>query len=144
MLKTMVILGTLWIAGCATPSLPAPTAEAPRPEPSPSSAALKAQARELRTHITHRKQKIAVFEVMLTDVERRAARSQVSLSYLPNTNLLPEVETVHPANDRLGVSVRPSLPAAAAPTPAPALAKTKPAAKKLKQQSAKQKRPRRH
>jgi hypothetical protein len=99
--------------------------------------ALKAQARELRTNITERKQKITVFEVMLTDVERRAARAQVPLTYLPTTELLPEVQAARSGNDRLGVAVRPSLPAAAPPAafvavPVTGVSNAKPTAQTLK------------
>jgi len=133
-LKTTVILGALLLAGCTAPSFPAKTEEAPGFQPTASSAALKAQSRELRTNIIERKQKIAVFEVMLTDVERRAARAQVPLTYLPNTNLLPEVQTARSVNDRLGVAVRPSLSAA---SPSAALALVPPKAKLSTQKSKK-------
>lgn len=111
-LKTTVILGALFLSGCAAPTLSPRTAETATPAPSAGKAALVAQSREIRSKITERKQKIAVFEVMLTDVERRAARSQINLTYLPNTNVEPEVTTQRSDPDRLSVAVRPSPNAA--------------------------------
>lgn len=113
-LKTTVILGALFLSGCAAPPLPPKAADVAMPAPSPGKAALMAQSRELRTKITERKQKIAVFEVMLTDVERRAARAQIDLTYLPNTNVEPEVVSQRTPTDRLSVAVRPSPPTASA------------------------------
>ncbi|NDP64367.1 hypothetical protein [Polaromonas sp.] len=113
-LKTTVILATLYLSGCAAPPLPPTTADVSTPAPSAGKAALVAQSRELRTKITERKQKIMVFEVMLTDVERRAARAQIDLTYLPNTNIEPEVVTQRTVTDRLSVAVRPSPAAASA------------------------------
>ena len=113
-LKTTVILGALFLSGCAAPPLPPTAADVAMPAPSPGKAALMAQSRELRTKIIERKQKIAVFEVMLTDVERRAARAQIDLTYLPNTNVEPEVVSQRTATDRLSVAVRPSPAAASA------------------------------
>ena len=118
-LKTTVILAALFLSGCAAPRLPPTTADVSSPDPSARKAALDAQARGLRTKITERKQKITVFEVMLTDVERRAARAQIDLSYLPNTNIEPEVATTQRSDtDRLSVAVRPSPVASSAAKPA--------------------------
>lgn len=141
-LTTTVILGAAWLAGCAAPPLPIPAAGASQAELAASTLPLKAQAHQLRTHITERKQKIAVFEVMLTDVERRAARSQTPLSYLPNTNLPSEVTAAAPANDRLGVAVRPSPAVAAAP--AIAVTQAKPVARKPGKPPVKKKKTKRH
>lgn len=111
-LKTTVILGALFLSGCAAPTLSPKTAELATPAPSASKAALVAQSREIRSKIIERKQKIAVFEVMLTDVERRAARAQIDLTYLPNTNVEPEVTAQRSDPDRLSVAVRSSTNAA--------------------------------
>ena len=119
-LKTMAILGALFLSGCAAPPLPPTAAAVATPAPSAGKAALMAQSRELRTKITERKQKITVFEVMLTDVERRAARAQIDLTYLPNTNVEPEVATQRTVPDRLSVAVRPSPVAASAASAASA------------------------
>ena len=136
-LKTTAVLAALFMSGCAAPPLTPTTASISNPDSSASKAALGAQSREIRTKIIERKQKIAVFEVMLTDVERRAARAQIPLTYLPNTNLLAQAAPERADNDRLSVTVRPS------PAAAPALA-AKPMAKPLvKKQIVKKKRPRR-
>ncbi|CDS50772.1 hypothetical protein [Polaromonas sp. CG9_12] len=125
-LKTTLILAALFLAGCAAPPMPPTTADVSTPAPSTGKAALNAQSRELRTKIIDRKQKITVFEVMLTDVERRAARAQIDLTYLPNTNIESEAATQRSEPDRLSVAVRPS-PAAAVTANSMAL---KPSAKK--------------
>ena len=117
-LKTTVILVALCLSGCATPPLPPATADVATPAPSPGKAALMAQSRELRGKIIERKQKISVFEVMLTDIERRAARAQIDLTYLPNTNIEPEVAAQRSDTDRLSVAVRPSPVATSAEKPA--------------------------
>lgn len=111
-LKTTVILGALLLSGCAAPQLTPTAADVAMPAPPAGKAALMAQSRELRTKIIERKQKITVFEVMLTDVERRAARAQIDLTYLPNTNIEPEVTAQRSNPDRLSVAVR-SSPVAA-------------------------------
>lgn len=116
-LKTTVILGALFLSGCAAPSLSPKTAEIATPAASAGKAALVAQSREIRSKIIERKQKISVFEVMLTDVERRAARAQIDLTYLPNTNVEPEVTAQRSDADRLSVAVRPSPNAALSEKP---------------------------
>ena len=126
-LTTTVILAALLLSGCAAPAPPTTTAGASMPDPSNRKQALNAQARELRTKIIDRKQKIMVFEVMLTDVERRAAMSQVDLSYLPNTNLLSDAAPERAGSDRLSVTVKPSAVAAPAAKP---VVKKRPAKKK--------------
>ena len=136
---TTAILAALFISGCAAPPLSPATASVSTPDPSAGKAALSAQSREIRANIIQRKQKIAIFEVMLTDVERRAARAQIPLTYLPNTNLLAQAEPERAGSDRLSVTVRPV--SAAAPLPSAAVA---PAAKPpVKKRPVKKKRPRR-
>ena len=141
-LKTMAILTALFLSGCAAPPLPPTNADISNPGPSAGKAELAAQSREIRTKIIERKQKITVFEVMLTDVERRAARAQIPLTYLPNTNLVAQAAPERASNDRLSVMVRPALAAASVPSAATAAAapKAKPLVKK---RLAKKKRPRR-
>ena len=137
-LTTTAILAALFISGCAAPPLSPATASVSTPDPSAGKAALNAQSRQIRTNIIERKQKIAIFEVMLTDVERRAARAQIPLTYLPNTNLLAQAAPERADNDRLSVSVRPV--AAAAPAPSAATPTAKPLVKK---RPVKKKKPRR-
>ena len=113
-LKTTVILAALFLCGCAVSSLPQTTVDASNLDPSAGKTALDVQARGLRTQIIERKQKITVFEVMLTDVERRAARAQIPLTYLPDTNLAAQAAPQRAnTNDRLSVAIKPSLAAAA-------------------------------
>jgi hypothetical protein len=113
---TLAGLAALVLSGCAMPYLPAPMATAATVAPaSPADrkALLEAQSRGLRTKIVQLKQEVMVFEGMLTDVERRAAMSQVSLSSLPSTEVAPKTSvatTAPPArreDDRLSVTVRP-------------------------------------
>lgn len=84
--------------------------------PSERKVALEMQARGIRTRIIQLKQQVVVQEVMLTNVERRAAMSQVSLSSLPNTDVFSEPSSAlvpaHPNADRLSVTVRPAMVAA--------------------------------
>ena len=128
-LTTTAVLAALFISGCAAPPLPPASASVPAPDLSAGKAALGARSREIRTSIIERKQKIAIFEVMLTDVERRAARAQIPLTYLPNTNLLAPTAPERADSDRLSVMVRPV--SAAAPLPSAAVVPTaKPLAKK--------------
>lgn len=119
-LMTAAALAGLFLSGCALPILPGPTAAAP----AGATLSLEGQSRTLRTKIVQLKQEVAVFEVMLTDVERRAAMSQISLSSLPNTEAAPagasvaaDAAPVRSNADRLSVTVRPA-PGAAAPQPA--------------------------
>ena len=139
-LTTTAILAALFISGCAAPPLSPATASVSTPDPSAGKAALNAQSRQIRTNIIERKQKIAIFEVMLTDVERRAARAQIPLTYLPNTNLLAQAAPERADNDRLSVSVRPVAAAAPAPAPSAATPTAKPLVKK---RPVKKKKPRR-
>ena len=119
-LITGAALAGLFLSGCALPALPGPTAAAP----AGATMSLEGQSRTLRTKIVQLKQEVAVFEVMLTDVERRAAMSQVSLSSLPNTEAAPagtsaaaDTAPARSSNaDRLSVTVRPAP--GAAPPPA--------------------------
>ena len=99
--------------------------------PAERKAALESQARGIRTRIIELKQQVVVQEVMLTNVERRAAMSQVSLSNLPNTEILSEPAPVlaltRPEANRLTVAVRPAPIAAqvAAPVRKPPVKKKK-------------------
>lgn len=117
-LMTAAALAGLFLSGCALPALPGPAAAAP----AGATMSLEGQSRTLRTKIVQLKQEVAVFEVMLTDVERRAAMSQISLSSLPNTEAAPGASVAAdtaPARsnaDRLSVTVRPAP--GAAPPPA--------------------------
>lgn len=137
-LKSTVIMTALFLTGCAAPPLLPASAEVSNPASPAGKTALDAQARGLRTQIIERRQRITVFEVMLTDVERRAARAQIPLSYLPDTNLMAQAAPQRTGNDRLSVAVRPS-PAAASAAVA-AAPKAKPP---LKKRSVKKKRARR-
>ena len=114
-------LASLLLSGCAVPSPQAPASSTP----SAANLSLEGQSRVLRSKIVQLKQEVRVFEGMLTDVERRAAMSQISLSSLPNTEVLPGTDAA-PAGisnaDRLSVTVRPApespplvLPAAPIP-----------------------------
>lgn len=107
---------SLLLSGCAMPVLPAPTAgnaAAATATPADRKALFEAQSRGLRSKIVHLKQEVMVFEVMLTDVERRAAMSQISLSSLPSTEVASKIGTVANAaparreDERLSVTVRP-------------------------------------
>jgi len=107
-LTTLVALAGLCLSGCALPTLP----DAATATPAGATLSLEGQSRTLRTKIVQLKQEVAVFEVMLTDVERRAAMSQISLSSLPNTEAMPSASVASdtaPNNaDRLSVTVRPA------------------------------------
>lgn len=103
--------------------------------PSDRQASLETQARTIRTRIIQLKQQVVVQEVMLTNVERRAAMSQVALSSLPNTEILSEPAAAsalaRPEADRLSVTVRPAPAAAqAAKLPIKKKKKKKPVSRK--------------
>ena len=102
-------------------------------------ASLESQARGIRTKIIQLKQQVVVQEVMLTNVERRAAISQVSLSNLPNTEVLsepaPALVVARPETDRLSVAVRPA-PVVATVVKPPVKKKPKKVSQKTKQRPA--------
>ena len=112
-LMTVAALAALFLSGCAVPTLPGSGATATA-APAGATMSLEGQSRTLRTKIVQLKQEVAVFEVMLTDVERRAAMSQISLSSLPNTEVVPgasvatETTPARSNADRLSVTVRPA------------------------------------
>ncbi|MBC7446287.1 MAG: hypothetical protein H7273_12595 [Polaromonas sp.] len=118
-MKTLMGLGltvALILSGCAAPASPPSGTDESFMTPSERKAALEMQARGIRTRIIQLKQQVVVQEVMLTNVERRAAMSQVSLSSLPNTDVLSEpssaLSPARPNTDRLSVAVRPAVVAA--------------------------------
>ena len=121
-LTSMALTAALIVSGCAAPNPPASSADESSMAPSERKAALESQARGIRTKIIQLKQQVVVQEVMLTNVERRAAMSQVSLSNLPNTDVLsepaPAVALARPEADRLSVAVRPAPVAASIASPA--------------------------
>jgi len=115
----LVALTGLGLPGCAWPNLPAAnttTDAAATGPPAGATLSLEGQSRTLRTKIVKLKQEVAVFEVMLTDVERRAAMSQISLSSLPNTEASVASDPARGNADRLSVTVR-AAPDAAPPPP---------------------------
>ena len=100
----------LLLSGCMLPTWPVGAATAPA-APAGAGMSLEGQSRVLRTKIVQLKQEVRVFEGMLTDVERRAAMSQVSVSSFPNTEAVPGASAAvdpRPAPDRLSVTVRPA------------------------------------
>lgn len=118
-MKTLMgwgLTAALILPGCAAPTLPASGTDESFMTPPERKAALEMQARGIRTKIIQLKQQVVVQEVMLTNVERRAAMSQVSLSSLPNTDVLLEpslaLAPARPNTDRLSVAVRPAVVAA--------------------------------
>ena len=120
-LMSMAVLAALTglgLSGCTWPNWPPSTAAAQ--PPAGATLSLEGQSRALRTKIVQLKQEVVVFEVMLTDVERRAAMSQISLSSLPNTEIAPNASVAADPTrsnaDRLSVTVRPAP--GAAPPPA--------------------------
>jgi len=129
MKKLMMLAGwaPLLLSGCAMPVWPVPmagNATVATATPADRKASFEAQSRGLRSKIVQLKQEVMVFEVMLTDVERRAAMSQISLSSLPSTEVAPTTSTAANAaparreNDRLSVTVRPEGAASPAAKPA--------------------------
>ena len=115
MKKRMTLMGlaALFLSGCAAPEFSSSPA-ASTAAPAPANLSLQGQSRLLRTKIVQLKQEVRVFEGMLTDVERRAAMAQVSVSSLPNTDDVPGASVASdttPARrdaDRLSVTVRPA------------------------------------
>ena len=126
-LMSMAMTAALFLSGCAASTSSTPSADESSMTPAQRKAALESQAYGIRTKIIQLKQQVVVQEVMLTNVERKAAMSQVVLSNLPNTEILsepvPAVAVARPEADRLSVAVRPAP--AAAPVVKPAVKKKK-------------------
>lgn len=128
------LAAALILSGCAGPGAPASRMDEISLTPPERKAALESQALSIRTRIIQLKQQVVVQEVMLTNVERRAAMSQLTLSNLPNTEVLSEAAPastpVRPDVPRLSVIVRPA--AVTAPVASPPVKKK---TKKVAQQS---------
>lgn len=111
-LMTTAGLAALLLSGCAAPDFSASGTGSTAP--APTNLSLEGQSRVIRSKIVELKKEVMVFEVMLTDVERRAAMSQISLSSLPNTEVVqgasvaPEPASARSDADRLSVTVRPA------------------------------------
>ena len=135
-LISMALTTTLILSGCATSTSPTSREDESSMAPSDRKASLETQARTIRTRIIQLKQQVVVQEVMLTNVERRAAMSQVALSSLPNTEILSEpaaaLAPARPEADRLSVAVRPA-PAATQAAKPPVKKKKKPVSRKTNQ-----------
>ncbi|MBG6073480.1 MULTISPECIES: hypothetical protein [unclassified Polaromonas] len=120
-LMTVAGLAAFFLSGCAAPGFSASNAGSTA-APAPTNLSLEGQSRVIRSKIVALKKEVMVFEVMLTDVERRAAMSQISLSSFPNTEVVQgasvaaEPVPARSAADRLSVTVRPA-PASASPSP---------------------------
>ena len=115
-LMTVAGLAAFFLSGCAAPGFSASSAQSTA-APAPTNLSLEGQSRVIRSKIVELKKEVMVFEVMLTDVERRAAMSQISLSSFPNTEVV-QGASVAPARseaDRLSVTVRPAPALAAKP-----------------------------
>ena len=150
-LISMGLTGVVLLSGCAVSNSSAPTASAPLMSPLERQAEFESQAKTIRTRIVQLKQQVVVQEVMLVNVERRAAMSQFVLSNLPNTEVLsepaPAVAVSRLETDRLSVAVRPA-PTATLVTPATPVTSAKstksvtnPAVKKMKKPVKKASRP---
>ena len=147
-LISMGLTGVVLLSGCAVSNSSAPTASAPLMSPLERQAEFESQAKTIRTRIVQLKQQVVVQEVMLVNVERRAAMSQFVLSNLPNTEVLsepaPAVAVSRLETDRLSVAVRPA-PTATLVTPVTsaksAKSVTNPAVKKMKKPVKKASRP---
>ena len=141
----MGLTGFVFLSGCAISTTPAPGASAALKSSSERQAEFESQAKTIRTRIVQLKQEVVVQEVMLVNVERRAAMSQFVLSNLPNTEILsepaPGVAVTRPETDRLSVAVRPA-PVATLVTPVTSVSSaksvTKPVVKKMKKPVKKQ------
>ena len=111
-LMTLAGLAALFLSGCAAPDFSASGTGSTAP--APTNLSLEGQSRVIRSKIVELKKEVKVFEVMLTDVERRAAMSQISLSSFPNTEVVqgasvaPEPAPARSDADRLSVTVRPA------------------------------------
>ena len=147
-LISMGLTGVVLLSGCAVSNSSAPTASAPLMSPLERQVEFESQAKTIRTRIVQLKQQVVVQEVMLVNVERRAAMSQFVLSNLPNTEVLsepaPAVAVSRLETDRLSVAVRPA-PTATLVTPVTSAKSTKsvtnPAVKKMKKPVKKASRP---
>ena len=147
-LISMGLTGVVLLSGCAVSNSSAPTASAPLMSPLERQAEFESQAKTIRTRIVQLKQQVVVQEVMLVNVERRAAMSQFVLSNLPNTEVLsepaPAVAVSRLETDRLSVAVRPA-PTATLVTPVASVKSVKsvtnPAVKKMKKPVKKASRP---
>ena len=112
-LMTLAGLAALLLSGCAVPEF-STSSTGSTVAPAPTNLSLEGQSRVIRSKIVELKKEVRVFEVMLTDVERRAAMSQISLSSLPNTEVIqgasvaPEPASARSDADRLSVTVRPA------------------------------------
>ena len=112
-LMTLAGLAALLLSGCTAPNFPTSGTGA-TVAPAPTNLSLEGQSRVIRSKIVELKKEVKVFEVMLTDVERRAAMSQISLSSFPNTEVVqgatvaPEPAPARSDADRLSVTVRPA------------------------------------
>ena len=117
-LMTLAGLAAFFLSGCAVPNFSGSGTRS-TVAPAPVNLSLEGQSRVIRSKIVALKKEVMVFEVMLTDVERRAAMSQISLSSSPNTEVVqgtsvaPEPASARSDADRLSVTVRPA-PASAA------------------------------
>lgn len=118
---SMALAAALILPGCAVPGAPASSMDEASMTPLERKAALESQARGIRTRIIQLKQQVVIQEVMLTNVERRAAMSQLALSNLPDTDVLSEAALasapVRPDAPRLSVVVRPVPVAASTANP---------------------------
>jgi len=119
-LMTVAGLAAFFLSGCAAPNFSASSPDATA-APAPVNLSLEGQSRVIRSKIVALKKEVMVFEVMLTDVERRAAMSQISLSSFPNTEVVqgasvaPGPAPARSDADRLSVTVRPAPASAAKP-----------------------------
>ena len=119
-LMTLAGLAAFFLSGCASTGFSASRPDATA-APAPTNLSLEGQSRLIRSKIVGLKKEVMVFEVMLTDVERRAAMSQISLSSSPSTEVVqgasvaPEPASARSDADRLSVTVRPAPASAARP-----------------------------
>ena len=119
-LMTVVGIATFFLSGCAAPNFSNSSTRS-TVAPAPVNLSLEGQSRLIRSKIVGLKKEVMVFEVMLTDVERRAAMSQIPLSSFPNTEVVqgasvaPEPASARNDADRLSVTVRPAPASPARP-----------------------------
>ena len=120
--KVMTVAGiaAFFLSGCAAPNFSNSSTRSTA-APAPTNLSLEGQSRLIRSKIVGLKKEVMVFEVMLTDVERRAAMSQIPLSSFPNPEVVqgasvaPEPASARSDADRLSVTVRPAPASAARP-----------------------------